>query len=111
MEEESDPKKVLNAVELVKLGGEEFLARIDTGAAKSSICSTVFKNLCLGPIIGSVNVHAASGSQKRDLIEEEIEIKGRKIKSTFNIADRNHMKYPILIGRNTLKNNFLIEVI
>jgi hypothetical protein len=43
-------------------------------------------------------------------IKLSIEIKGKKIKSTFNLSDRKNMRYPVLIGRKVLANRFLVDV-
>ncbi|MFN8671334.1 MAG: retroviral-like aspartic protease family protein [Candidatus Sericytochromatia bacterium] len=83
-------------------------ARIDTGATQSSIDSKLAKELGLTKYIGHVNVISANGVQKRPLIEVDYELSGKKIKSTFSIADRSGLNYSVLIGRNDLKG-FLID--
>jgi hypothetical protein len=45
----------------------------------------------------------------RPVVNAEITIKGTKIKTTFNIANRKKLKYPILIGREIIKQGFLID--
>ncbi len=92
-----------------KTGKETHLARIDTGAAKSSIDSKLVYKLKLGPVLSVNKVSNAHGTTLRPVIEAEIKIKRRKIKSLFTVADRSNMKYAILIGRNVLKQEFLID--
>jgi hypothetical protein len=36
-------------------------------------------------------------------------MKGKKIKSSFNVTDRSNVKCPVLIGKNVLKQGFLID--
>lgn len=85
------------------------IAKIDTGATKSSIDANLAAELRLGPVIKSKLVKSAHGSKLRPIIEATIELAGKKIKSEFTLADRAHMKYRILIGQNILKDGFLID--
>ena len=85
------------------------IAKIDTGATKSSIDTNLAAELKLGPVIKSKLVKSAHGSKLRPIIEATIELAGRKLKSEFTLADRAHMKYRVLIGQNILKNGFLID--
>ena len=90
-------------------GKKSVIAKIDTGATKSSIDTNLAAELKLGPVIKSKLVKSAHGSKLRPIIEASIELAGRKIKSEFTLADRAHMKYRILIGQNILKEGFLID--
>lgn len=88
---------------------DEYTSRIDTGATKSSIDMMLAGKLNLGPIIRTKYVKNANGNKLRPIIEVEIDIAGKKIKSEFTLADRSHMKYPILIGQNILTKGFIID--
>ncbi|MBD3314022.1 hypothetical protein GF345_06270 [Candidatus Woesearchaeota archaeon] len=91
-------------------GRKEVVARIDTGATKSSIDVKLAAELRLGPILRSKMVKSASGNTLRPVIETEISIANKRIKSEFTLADRSHMKYSVLIGQNILKDNrFLVD--
>ncbi len=108
-----DGRTVIGLVERVSIkfnGGKRgVIAKIDTGATKSSIDTGLASELKLGPVIKSKIVKSAHGSKLRPIIEATIELAGKKIKSEFTLADRAHMKYSILIGQNILKNGFLID--
>ena len=108
-----EDKIVIGLTEHVKINNkdeeEELVARIDTGATKSSIDLNLASKLKLGPIIKSKMVKSAHGNRLRPIIEAEIEIRGKKIKSEFTLADRAHMKYKILVGQNILKQGFVID--
>ena len=39
----------------------------------------------------------------------QIDKEKKKIKAQFTLADRSHMRYPVLIGQNILKQGFLIN--
>ena len=90
-------------------GNKSVIAKIDTGATKSSIDTNLAAELRLGPVIKSKLIKSAHGSKLRPIIEATIELAGRRIKSEFTLADRAHMKYRILIGQNILKDGFLID--
>ena len=90
-------------------GNKSVVAKIDTGATKSSIDTNLAAELKLGPVIKSKLVKSAHGSKLRPIIEATIELAGKKIKSEFTLADRAHMKFRILIGQNILKDCFLID--
>ena len=106
-------KVVIGLAEKVNIycdgGRKNVIAKIDTGATKSSIDTNLAAELRLGPVIKSKLVKSAHGSKLRPIIEAEIELAGKKIKSEFTLADRAHMKYRILIGQNILKDGFLID--
>lgn len=98
-------------VELISANGhiEKIVAKIDTGATKSSIDTQLASKLKLGPIIKSKIVKSAHGNQLRPVIEAEIILAGKRMKSEFTLADRVHMRYKVLIGVNILENEFLIN--
>jgi hypothetical protein len=85
------------------------LARIDTGATKSSIDLKLAKSLGLGPVLRYKTIKSAHGVAKRGIILARIRIAGRTFRVFFTLADRKHMKYAVLIGRNILKRGFLIN--
>ena len=85
-------------------------ARVDTGATKSSLDVKLASSLSLGPIIRTKLVKSAQGSSIRPVIKAKIKIKNKKILSEFTLADRQNLKYKILIGQNVLrKARFLID--
>ena len=109
----TDGKTVIGITEPVimfsKEGKRTIVAKIDTGASKSSIDVNLASQLKLGPIIKSKLVKSASGNKLRPVIESVIVLAGKKIKAEFTLADRWHMKYRILIGQNILKHGYLID--
>lgn len=101
-------KPIIGLIEPVKIKGKEVLAKIDTGADKNSIDSGLAGELKLGPIVKTIRIKSSHGSSIRPVIQAEIQIKNKKIKTTFNVTTRKHMKYKILIGKKIL-NGFLID--
>lgn len=84
-------------------------AKVDTGAHKSSIDLSLASELQLGPIIKTKLIKSAHGVRIRPVLNVDIILHGKKMKTEFTIADRKHMNYKVLIGQNILKNDFLID--
>lgn len=106
-------KAILGLVEEVTLirgdGARKVIARIDSGATKSSVDLRLASELRLGPIVESRMIKSANGAKLRPVIEMTLEIAGRSVTERFTMADRSHMKYKILIGQNILRHGFLID--
>lgn len=92
-----------------KNGCKTVIARIDTGATKSSIDLRLAKELDLGPAIKTKLVKSAHGIKERPVVNVKVQFAGKDREYQFTIADRTHMRYRILIGRNILRHGFLID--
>jgi hypothetical protein len=109
-----DSRIVLGLTETITVLGKanhkvKLIGRIDTGATKSSLDGSIAKELSLGPVVKTKLFRSAHGHSFRPMINVNIIVAGKKLRSQFSIADRNHMKYRILIGQNILKKGFLID--
>ena len=102
-------RKVLGIVETVKIKNREILARVDTGARRCSIDKDLAEELKLGPIIDNKKYRSAHGRSIRPVVKEEIMVKGKKMMVKINLTNRKHMKYNFLIGREALREDFLID--
>jgi len=100
---------LIGLVEKIVINDREFMAKIDTGASKSSIDMELAASLKLGPIIGTRIYKNVHGKSIRPVIKIPLKIADRNMIFKFNLADRRKMRYKILIGLNILKNNFLID--
>ncbi|GAA4405930.1 hypothetical protein GCM10023187_24840 [Nibrella viscosa] len=49
-------------------------------------------------------------AEKRYVIKTRIVIFGRIINAEFTLADRERMRYPVLLGRKLLRNRFIVDV-
>ncbi len=92
-----------------KKGKKEVIARVDTGATKSSIDKGLAHELDLGPALGHARIKSAHGTRYRPVVTADVMLGGELMHAEFNIAEREHMKYKILIGQNILKKGFLID--
>lgn len=105
-----DEKTIVGLTEQVQLLDlkKTILARIDSGATIGSIDEVLAQEIDNDPI-GHKMVKSSHGTTKREILELEIELAGRRVKGKFSIFDRSHMTYALLIGQDVLKQGFLID--
>jgi hypothetical protein len=105
--------------------GIKLPARIDTGAALSSLdardlkVEDGFAMFKLGkqyggmqlrfPIIDWLDIRSAETSEQRPIVEVELCIGSKRVCTRVNLNDRSKVRYPLLIGRNTLRENFVVD--
>ena len=124
---EAKSKVRLGAVENVVLlpWGVLMPARIDTGAATSSLDArnlTVKGNMAefnlppeYGgrrvklPILKWKTVKTSEAEDRRPVVVVEFCIGSQRIRTRVNLNDRSTVRYPVLIGRNTLSRGFVVE--
>jgi len=92
-----------------KHGKKEVLARVDTGATKSSIDEHLARDIGLGPALKHALVKSAHGTKRRSIVLADIMLGAEMMRAEFTQADRSHLKYPVLIGQNILKRGFLVD--
>lgn len=102
-------KTIIGYLEKIKIQGKDVVALIDTGATRSSIDLELASELKLGPIIKKSTIVSSHGKSVRPVIKAKVEIGGKKINAFFNISARTHLSYKVLIGRNILRNRFLVD--
>jgi hypothetical protein len=100
-------------------------ARIDTGAATSSLDARDLKvknniaefklpkkygglQLRL-PVVGWLDVRSADFKEKRPVVEIMFCLGPKLIHTQVNLNDRSTVRYPLIIGRNVLKDNFVVD--
>jgi len=77
---------------------KKLIARIDTGATRSSMDIKLAEQLGLEAEQKRILVKSAHGARFRPIIDETIKLAGEKIKGSFTLADRSNLKYKVLIG-------------
>jgi hypothetical protein len=107
-------KNTLGIVEKVKIIGrkeKEALALVDTGAKLTSVDVRLAEEAEIGPVVRTTRIKSASDGTgtRRPVLRATIEIGGKLLDTEVNIFDRSHMTFPVLIGRNILTGNFLVD--
>jgi hypothetical protein len=104
-------KHIIGLVEPVKVMKKKFLAKVDTGAKRSSIDLSLAKKLGLTKDLWGIRkVKSANGEEYRPVIKTKIKIGNRSIPTTFTITKRENLKHKILLGTNILKKGFIIDL-
>lgn len=109
-------KKVVGLIENVTVIGKDSIgavAKFDTGAARSSVDEKIAEKAGLGPVVRWVRIKSSSlkgGYQRRPIVRAELDVEGKRIKAEVNIADRRHSKNKVLIGRDIIHGNFIVDV-
>jgi len=105
--------------------GVRLPARIDTGAATSSLDARELKiknnmadfklpkkygglQLRL-PVIEWQKIRSADFKEKRPVVEITFCIGPKLIHTQVTLNDRSIVRYPLIIGRNVLKDNFVVD--
>jgi hypothetical protein len=108
--------KVIGVIEEVKVrgpGGEiQVRAKIDTGAARTSLDTDLAKRLGLGPVLGQVRIRAAAAErpERRDVVAATLEIAGRSFDVRVAVTDRKDMQYHMIVGMDILSvSGFLVN--
>jgi len=102
-------RQILGLVEEVAINGIKLKAKVDTGADRNSVDKSLIGRLNLKPTGKKVTIKSSNGAIKREIYTGELEIKGKKFNTVFTVADRSHLKYDVLIGKNILKEGFIID--
>jgi hypothetical protein len=125
-------KRVIGRTDIVdfpELGLTDVRAKVDTGAYTSAIhCYKV--RVVKGKITFYLPAHRSEKHQKfttdkfelkaiknsfgqtemRYVIKTKVVLFGKTYKTEFSLADREQMRYPVLLGRKLLRNRFLVDV-
>ena len=106
-------KITVGLIESVKIKGQkgttETLGKFDTGAQRTSIDKTLFTRIGANPV-GEIMTHSVHGKSIRSLVDLRLEIKGKRVNVRANVSDRSSRKYKILIGRDVIFSNFIVDV-
>ena len=105
--------------------GVKLPARIDTGAAQSSLDARdmvirggvvdfrlpeKYGGLQLSrPIVAWKVVRSAEARERRPVVMMEFCMGSKLVRARVNLNDRSQVKYPFLVGRNALKKYFIVD--
>jgi hypothetical protein len=127
--------ETVSAIEKITIGevedvillpwGVKLPARIDTGAAFTSLDAQDLKVLGKEvqfrlpkkygsllirlPVKGWREIRNADAKEKRPLVELTFCVGPKKIRAEVTLNDRSTVKYPVVVGRNVLKDNFIVD--
>lgn len=107
--ERSNERATIGYTEHVSVSGtagtEKAIAKSDTGARRSSIDLELAAEVGAGPIKQSTRVRSGlrQTSKARPVVDIIIGVRGEWHSVTASIEDREHMAYPVLLGRDILK--------
>jgi len=105
---EEDPASHVRPEERVSITGPtgrtvEVLARIDTGAAGSSMDDDLAKELEFDlENAETIRVTSSLGTQERPVVNGQLRIGGEDKRARFSVTDRDERSAPVLIGRRDL---------
>jgi hypothetical protein len=123
----AEEKIAVGVVEEVVLlpWGVKLPARIDTGAATTSLDARdlVFKDDSVEfrlpdkygglkialPVAAWRTVRSAGSRQRRPVVNMDICMGPKVLHARVNLNDRSRMKYPLILGRNILKEGFFVD--
>ncbi|GGL51622.1 ATP-grasp domain-containing protein [Halocalculus aciditolerans] len=90
-------------------GIETAVAKSDTGAKRSTVDLTLAARIGAGPLEGTTSVRSGSSksSSSRPLVTLDIRVGDRWHEVTCDVIDREHMNYPVLLGRDILDDYFV----
>ncbi len=103
---------ILSVIEKVVIIGtkkrKSVLAKIDTGAYRTSIDAELVQELGLEVHGEKVHVSAGSGTQMRSMVKLSFKLRDKQIESIASFTDRSHMRYAMIVGRLDLAG-FLVD--
>ena len=107
-------RDIVGIVEKIEIRGRENVKTMgvfDTGARMTSVDVRLAAKAQLGPIVKTTKISNPSLMVKvrRPVVEAGIEIKGRVFDIMVNIQDREHMSFPVIIGRDIITGNFIVD--
>jgi hypothetical protein len=105
--------------------GVRLPARVDTGAATTSLDARhlvvkgnmaefqlpdQYGGLQLRlPVVAWRTIRSAEHSERRPVVELEFCLGPKRLRARVNLNDRAQVKYPVIIGRNVLKQGFVVD--
>jgi alpha-L-glutamate ligase-like protein len=111
--EEISGRKIIGIFEPVKIilpdkKEIKIMAKIDTGAYRTSINEKLINKLNLKETKRIIKFVSSLGEEKRRLAKIKFELANQIIETEVSIADRSNVKYEMIIGRRDLKK-FLLD--
>lgn len=113
LEEVSEQQSsLLGVIEKITIYGNQVKktvrAKVDTGAYRTSIDSSLVEELDLDSHDKLIKVRSGSGRQKRRTVKLKFKMKGKEIETIATYTPRGHLRFPVIIGRKDM-GGFLVD--
>ena len=109
-------RTTIGVVEVVRVRGPRgslrLRAKIDTGAARTSLDTSLAEKIGLGPVVGHVRIRSAAADlpEVRDIVPATIVIAQRAFRVKVAVTDRQDMRFRIFVGMDVLRRaGFLVD--
>jgi len=110
-------KKILGCVEIINLKGTKktkpVIALIDTGATYTSIDKELAKEIGFNKFKRFIRIKLKSSEKnyvRRPIIDVIVIINKKEFNIEANIERRQNMNCPVIVGRNLLYGNYIVDV-
>ncbi len=88
-------------------GTKRVTARVDTGARYDALDYTLAAKIGAGPVLDVKKIRSATASrlkaERRPVVPLTLKLGDRLVHTRATLADRRGMRYPLIIGRETLR--------
>lgn len=124
-----EAKRLIGPTERVEISDASigFLGRVDTGAKTTSLHAESIRMedgtvrfALVGadgervtmrrPVAKIDTIRSAAGSERRVFVELTLQHEDLTKSVLVNLKDRSHMTYPLLLGRNWIEDDYLVDV-
>ena len=109
-------RKAIAVVEEVTVIGPKgripVLARIDTGASRTTLDTELAARAGLGPVLKRVRTRASAADrpEERDVVAAKVIIAGQEFDVSVAVTDRKDMRYHMIVGMDILgRAGFLVD--
>ncbi len=103
--------KVLSLIEPITITAaglkREYQAKLDTGAYRTSLDYSVIQEMKLPLLSRRFKTVSATGKDSRPGVKVNLILGGRRISTIASVAERSHLKFPIIIGRRDLRGFYV----
>ena len=111
LENAASGKKVLSFIEPITITNDGFSrnyqAKLDTGAYRTSLDGSLIDELGLTLLKTRYMTVSATGREERPSVRVNFTLGGKSIKTVATVAQRSHMRFPVIIGRRDLKGFYV----
>ena len=99
-----EPVKIITNNKKIKT-----LGKFDTGAERTSIDKQIISELDVDHT-GKTTTFSVHGKSVRPLVDIKLKIKEKTLSVKANVSDRSSRRYKVLIGRDIIFSNFIVDI-